>query len=70
MSPITYHIRMAKHLWHYIPVTLSEVLKHGWEPRRQCLNCGAIQQKETEHEWMRVVRYRWLPLAGRCKPNK
>lgn len=36
---------------------------------RQCKHCLKVQEKETEHLWMRVVGYRWLPLVGRC-PGK
>lgn len=36
------------------------------DPHRQCKHCGAVQKKITEHAWMRVTGYRWLPLVGRC----
>jgi hypothetical protein len=36
------------------------------DPHRQCQNCGAVQKRLTEHAWMRVTGYRWLPLVGRC----
>ena len=38
--------------------------------KRKCTHCGAIQTKCSEQEWGRVVRYRWYPLAGRCKGEK
>ena len=34
---------------------------------RKCDRCGIEQEHITEHHWMRVVGYRWLPLVGRCK---
>jgi hypothetical protein len=37
-------------------------------PLRRCAHCGAVQTKESQHSWGRVVGYRWFPLAGRCKP--
>jgi len=57
-------------------------MKHNWEPvtqtattflsgpQRKCTNCGAEQTRESKHIWMRVVGYRWCPLAGRCKPKQ
>lgn len=59
-----------KHDWEYSTHTLAEVMKHGWEPRRICKNCGAVQQRESQSNWMRVTGYRWLPLVGRCKGPK
>jgi hypothetical protein len=38
------------------------------DPVRVCRICGARQTRYTEHVWMRVRGYRWLPLVGRCKP--
>ena len=53
-----------KHDW----VDYSEGVKDiSYYGRRRCLNCGKIQSKESEQHWMRVVGYRWYPLAGRCK---
>jgi hypothetical protein len=40
------------------------------EPYRRCSNCGKVQQRYTETLWMRVTGYKWLPLAGRCKPKE
>jgi hypothetical protein len=56
-----------KHNWTNIPDTQEKVCEHGWEPMRKCANCGKVQQRETETSWGRVVKYQWLPLAGRCK---
>lgn len=35
-----------------------------------CKICGKMQMRNTEHEWMRVIGYRWIPLVGRCKGIK
>ncbi len=59
-----------KHDWELLPSDVKTVSKFGWEPRRKCNNCGKIQQRSTEHRWMRVVGYKWLPLVGRCEGNK
>ena len=59
-------------------------MKHNWQefidpenphraisgPQRCCKHCVAIQIKETQYLWGRVVGYRWLPLVGRCVTQK
>jgi hypothetical protein len=61
-----------KHDWEHLVNTQADVCQYGWEPRRRCRNCGKVQQRETEHSWMRVVKYQWWPLVGRCpgKPKR
>lgn len=57
-----------KHDWEDIMSELpiqTQLAIHG---ARRCRNCGAEQEKWAEYLWMRVVGYRWEPLAGRCKP--
>lgn len=56
-----------KHKWKELPQRLEDVYKYGFDPRRQCENCGVIQQRNAITAWMRTIGYRWLPLAGRCK---
>lgn len=55
------------HEWEILEATQESVVKYGWGPRRRCVNCGAIQQRYSEHSWMRVTGYSWQPLVGRCK---
>lgn len=58
-------------------------MRHDWhDPRpnsieflmapafRKCRNCGAEQELDITHEWMRIVSRRWVPLVGRCRPVK
>lgn len=59
-----------KHDWEMVPDTMEKTLKHGWEPRRRCKNCGKEQSKISKTNWGRVVQYYWEPLVGRCKPEK
>lgn len=40
------------------------------EPRRKCTRCGAVQELETTHAWMRVVSRKWRPLVGRCPADR
>lgn len=49
------------HSFHYPPGSLFTV--NG----RRCKNCEKTQSRESQYLWMRVVGYRWEPLAGRCK---
>lgn len=58
---------MAKHQWIELPSSGDVRDRARWFRRvRQCAVCGRVQEWETEHLWMRVVGYRWLPLVGRC----
>ena len=34
---------------------------------RECKKCGAIQVKDADYLWGRVVGYSWSPKVGRCK---
>ena len=55
------------------PKTPGERFSYQWEYNygvRKCRTCGARQVKLADHEWMRVVAYRWTPLVGRCKGQK
>lgn len=55
-----------RHDWKTLTATSETVVKHGWLPRRECTNCGTIQQRETVTNWGRIISYLWRPLAGRC----
>ena len=37
---------------------------------RRCNKCGAQQTKQPDGQWLRVGKYRWEPLVGRCNPSK
>jgi hypothetical protein len=55
------------HKWEfYQPPHMSNAELFMNEPFRRCAHCGKVQQRHTEHSWMRVVGYKWLPKAGRC----
>ena len=61
-----------KHNWEAIALAtpdrpFADMSHHG---ARKCRNCGAVQQKNAQHSWMRVTGYRWEPLVGRCKQNR
>jgi len=59
---------MSAHRWeHHVPAGWSNAQAFMAEPFRKCANCGAVQQRETETAWMRIVARRWRPLAGRCR---
>lgn len=55
---------MPKHQWSPVPQGIEGLSNRG---KRKCELGGAVQTKEGGHSWMKVVGYRWLPLAGRCK---
>lgn len=60
-----------KHDWQpYVPDDWGPGQQLLSEPMRRCSTCGAVQQRYTEHQWMRVHRRRWLPLVGRCTHQK
>ncbi|SOC26749.1 hypothetical protein SAMN05428964_105198 [Thalassospira xiamenensis] len=60
-----------KHDWErHIPETMTQAESLLAEPIRRCNNCGAVQQLERTTAWGRTVLKHWLPLAGRCKPQK
>jgi hypothetical protein len=42
----------------------------GCHDLRECANCGAVQVKEADHEWMRVTGYYWTPKVGHCRGMK
>jgi hypothetical protein len=55
------------HAWKpYAPPDKTPVELFMSEPYRRCEHCGKVQQRETEHAWMRVVGHKWRPLAGAC----
>ena len=56
--------KLSKHEWEDVSQGVEGISNYG---KRRCLLCGAVQTKECEQAWMRVVSYRWVPLAGRCK---
>lgn len=80
------HCLEHAHEHHTVPAGDVAPVKHDWDydyrPAgdrffglgaygvRRCRNCGVVQKKESQHEWMRVVGYSWQPLAGRCKGKK
>jgi hypothetical protein len=55
-----------RHDWQDIPSTVSDP---HWYGKRKCRNCGAVQTREDEQNWGRIIGYRWRPLVGRCKPK-
>lgn len=56
------------HAWEdYVPPGVSPAQQFMSEPWRRCAHCGKVQQRETQHSWMRVTGRIWRPLAGRCK---
>lgn len=58
-----------KHEWqHYDNPAKTNAEKFMGEPERRCAHCGTVQQRITQHAWMRVTGYLWRPLAGRCRP--
>jgi hypothetical protein len=63
------YISIMKHDWSYKnPAPFTKWFKYfGCHNLRQCKNCGIIQEQHPETEWMRVIGYKWHPLAGRCK---
>ena len=56
-----------RHEWEMVQPTQATF---GFEPKRRCKICGAVQSKTSETNWGRVVRYQWWPLVGRCKGDK
>lgn len=59
-----------KHDWEPVHKNVQDVCNRGWDPERKCKNCGAVQTREDQTLWMRIVGYRWLPLVGRCKGSR
>ena len=53
-----------KHLWIDVDEGVMGIFSYG---KRKCQNCGVVQTKEAEYNWMRITCKRWLPLVGRCK---
>jgi len=43
---------------------------YGCHDLHECANCGAVQVKHPNTEWMRVVGYSWFPKVGHCKGVK
>ncbi len=58
------------HEWEHHPESFT--MKRPFQKWRRCKHCKAEQEYVSQHEWMRVVGYRWSPRAGRCtaKPPK
>lgn len=54
-----------RHAWKEIPMT---ILEFGYYGKRRCRHCRAVQLKEDQQNWGRVVGYTWSPQAGRCVP--
>ena len=53
-----------KHNWIQLDCNIPE---RWFKTLRQCTHCGKVHERHTEHVWMRVTGYKWLPLIGRCK---
>jgi hypothetical protein len=51
------------HEWVTLPPGPTDISTYG---KRQCRKCGVVQRKWAEQDWMRVIGYRWEPLAGKC----
>jgi hypothetical protein len=64
--------KKMKHKWESRnPAPGTKWFKYwGCHDLRECVNCGAIQEKHPEHLWMRVTGYKWYPKVGRCKGKK
>lgn len=58
-------------------------MRHEWEnsrpntpsgfmgpEKRRCKNCGMNQYLYKDQSWGRIVSRQWLPLVGRCNPEK
>jgi len=60
------------HEWESInPAPGTKYFKYwGCLDLRKCKKCGAIQEKHSKTEWMRVVGYYWEPKVGRCPFDK
>jgi len=58
-----------KHNWeHKNPAPGTKYFIYfGCHDLRKCKNCGAIQRKDAEYEWGRVIGYSWWPKVGKCK---
>ena len=52
------------HEWEDVSQGIEGLSNYG---KRRCKRCGVEQTKEAEQVWMRIVGYKWFPLAGRCK---
>jgi hypothetical protein len=58
--------RASRHEWRQVTHrNAADAYRIG--EQRRCRNCGVLQTREAEQEWMRVVARRWVPLVGRCK---
>ena len=57
---------MAKHQWR----EFGGCMKYPFRRLRECTECHAVQEYETDHLWMRVTGYRWKPKVGRCQPGR
>lgn len=55
-----------RHEWHITYFGLRSIMQ---QRIRVCAICYAIQEHVTDHEWMRVVGYRWSPAVGRCRTH-
>jgi len=60
------------HKWESIdPAPGTPYFKYfGCVDLRKCTRCGAIQEKQADHVWMRVIGYHWYPKVGRCPADK
>ena len=45
-------------------------MKYPFQRLRECTECHAVQKHTTEHLWMHVTGYKWLPKVGRCVPGR